>query len=52
MTINTKIFDAMRQFAESYAKSTETYFCVDFEVTESVLLGLSKNKQLYGAPFR
>ena len=50
MTINTKIFDAMRQFAESYAKSTETYFCVDFEVTESVLLGLSKNKQLFGAP--
>ena len=41
--INPKIIDSMKQFAESYAKSTNTYFCSDIEVTESVILGLSKN---------
>ena len=46
MTISSKIIDSMRQFAESYAKSTETYFCIDLEVTNSVILGLSKNKQM------
>ena len=48
--INPKIIDSMKQFAESYAKSTNTYFCSDIEVTESVILGLSKNKQTFGAP--
>ena len=47
--INPKIIDSMKQFAESYAKSTNTYFCSDIEVTESVILGLS-NKQTFGAP--
>ena len=50
MTINLKVIESMRQFAESYAKSTDTYFCVDLDVTESVIQGLSKNKQLFGAP--
>jgi ferredoxin-thioredoxin reductase catalytic chain len=45
-----KIIDSMKQFAESYAKSTDTFFCTDLEVTESVILGLSKNKELFGAP--
>jgi ferredoxin-thioredoxin reductase catalytic chain len=43
-------FESMKQFAESYAKSTNTYFCIDLEVTESVLLGLAKNKEKFGAP--
>jgi len=50
MTINEKVIQSMRQFAESYATSTNTFFCVDLEVTESVILGLSKNKELFGAP--
>jgi ferredoxin-thioredoxin reductase catalytic chain len=48
--INPKIIDSMKQFADSYAKSTNTYFCSEIEVTESVILGLSKNKQAFGAP--
>jgi len=42
MTINAKVIDSMRQFAESYAKSTDTFFCIDPDVTESVIQGLSK----------
>jgi ferredoxin-thioredoxin reductase catalytic chain len=48
--INPKVIDSMQKFAESYAKSTNTFFCSDFEVTESVILGLSKNKEIFGAP--
>ena len=50
MIITSKIMDSMRQFAESYAKSTDTFFCIDIEVTESVIQGLAKNKQSFGAP--
>jgi ferredoxin-thioredoxin reductase catalytic chain len=50
MTINKKIIDSMKLFAESYAKSTDTFFCSDLEVTESVILGLAKNKEEFGAP--
>jgi ferredoxin-thioredoxin reductase catalytic chain len=50
MILLPKILDSMKQFAENYAKSTETYFCSDPEVTESVLVGLAKNKQIFGAP--
>jgi len=46
----SKIIESMRQFAESYAKATDTFFCIDPEVTDSVLEGLSKNKEKYGAP--
>lgn len=49
-SINLKIVDSMKLFAENYAKSTNTFFCVDPEVTESVILGLTKNKELFGAP--
>jgi ferredoxin-thioredoxin reductase catalytic chain len=50
MPINAKIIDSMKQFAESYAKSTDTFFCGDLGVTESVILGLAKNKESFGAP--
>ena len=50
MSLNSKIIEYMRQFAESYAKSTDTFFCTNLEVTESVILGLAKNKELFGAP--
>ncbi len=48
--IDSKILESMKQFAESYAKTTDTFFCNDLEVTESVILGLSKNKMDFGAP--
>lgn len=50
LQVDQKILESMKQFAENYAKSTETSFCIDFEVTESVIDGLAKNKQLFGAP--
>jgi len=40
--LDLKVIESMRQFAESYAKSTNTFFCSDLEVTESVIQGLSK----------
>jgi ferredoxin-thioredoxin reductase catalytic chain len=48
--VDNKILESMKQFAENYAKSTDTYFCIDFDVTESVIQGLAKNKQFFGAP--
>jgi len=50
MTINLKVVESMKQFAESYAKSTDTFFCSDLEVTESVIQGLAKNKEVFGSP--
>ena len=50
METNPKIVEFMRQFAESYAKSTDTFFCSDLDVTESVIQGLSNNKEKFGAP--
>lgn len=50
MSNNLKNVDSISQFAESYAKATGTFFCVDLEVTEAVILGLAKNKELFGAP--
>ena len=50
MSDNFKYVESIKQFAENYAKATETYFCLDLEVTESVILGLAKNKELLGAP--
>ena len=44
MTISSKVIDSMKLFAESYAKSTDIFFCNDLEVTESVIQGLSNNK--------
>ena len=45
-----KSIESIRQFAESYAKSTNTFFCIDREVTNSVIQGLAKHKQQFGAP--
>lgn len=35
---------SMKLFAENYAKSTNTFFCSDLEITEAVIIGLAKNK--------
>lgn len=50
MTITSKVIESMKQFAESYAKSTDTFFCSDLDVTHSVIQGLAANKEAYGAP--
>ena len=42
--------EAMRKFAEAYAKRTGTVFCIDASVTSLVIEGLSKHKDQYGAP--
>jgi ferredoxin-thioredoxin reductase catalytic chain len=42
--------EAMRKFAEIYAKRTNTFFCVDDSVTAIVIEGLAKHKDEYGAP--
>lgn len=42
--------EAMRKFAEVYAKRTGTVFCVDSSVTSVVIEGLSKHKNQYGSP--
>jgi ferredoxin-thioredoxin reductase catalytic chain len=48
--MDTKVIETMKLFAENYAKTTETFFCTDREVTDSVIFGLAKNKELFGAP--
>ena len=48
--MSKEILEAMRQFAESYAKRTNTFFCSDRTVTAYVLEGLAKNKTELGAP--
>jgi ferredoxin-thioredoxin reductase catalytic chain len=45
-----KNLELMRNFAESYAKRTGTYFCVDPGVTAVVIEGLAKHKDDLGAP--
>ncbi len=45
-----KNLEAMRQFAEQYAKRTGTYFCVDLGVTAVVIEGLAKHKEELGSP--
>jgi ferredoxin-thioredoxin reductase catalytic chain len=50
MSINSKVVEQMRLFAENYTKSTDTFFCIDLEVTESVIQGLANNKEIFGAP--
>ena len=41
---------AMKNFAERYAKTTGTYFCLDPAVTAVVIEGLAKHKEELGAP--
>lgn len=45
-----KNLEAMRQFAEQYAKRTGTYFCADLSVTAVVIEGLAKHKDDLGSP--
>jgi ferredoxin-thioredoxin reductase catalytic chain len=45
-----KSLEAMRHFAEKYAKNTGTFFCVDPGVTAVVIEGLAKHKDELGAP--
>jgi len=45
-----KTLDAMKKFAEQYAKRTDTYFCVDPSVTAVVIEGLARHKDELGAP--
>ncbi|NEP00313.1 MAG: ferredoxin--nitrite reductase [Symploca sp. SIO2E9] len=47
---NDKKLEAMKSFAEQYAKRTNTYFCVDPSVTAVVVEGLAKHKEELGAP--
>lgn len=48
--MSSKIIDTIRQFAETYAKKTNTYFCYDKTVTAYVLEGLTQNKIDFGSP--
>lgn len=45
-----KSLEMMKNFAEQYAKRTNTYFCVDPSVTAVVIEGLAKHKEELGAP--
>ena len=45
-----KNLEAMRQFAQTYAKRTGTYFCADPSVTAVVIEGLAKHKDDLGSP--
>ena len=42
--------EAMRKFSETYAKKTNTFFCIDDSVSVIVIEGLAKHKDDYGAP--
>lgn len=45
-----KVLEAMKNFAEQYAKRTDTYFCSDLSVTAVVIEGLAQNKEELGSP--
>ncbi|MGB0561808.1 MAG: ferredoxin thioredoxin reductase catalytic beta subunit [Spirulinaceae cyanobacterium] len=45
-----KSLDAMKSFSETYAKRTDTYFCVDPSVTAVVIEGLARHKDELGSP--
>ena len=45
-----KMLVAMKNFAEQYAKRTNTYFCSDLSVTAVVIEGLAKHKSDLGSP--
>ena len=49
-TNTDKILEAMKNFAEQYAKRTDTYFCSDLGVTAVVIEGLARHKEELGAP--
>jgi len=41
---NEKTLEAMKNFSETYAKRTGTYFCSELSVTAVVIEGLEKTK--------
>ena len=45
-----KTLVAMKNFAEQYAKRTDTFFCIEPSVTAVVIQGLAKHKEELGAP--
>ncbi len=45
-----KSFEAMRHFAEAYARKTDTYFCSDPSVTAVVIEGLAAHKEQLNSP--
>lgn len=45
-----KTLEAMKNFAEQYAKRTDTYFCADPSVTAVVIQGLAEHKEELGSP--
>lgn len=47
---NDKTLEAMKNFAEQYAKRTNTYFCSDLSVTAVVIEGLARHKEELGSP--
>lgn len=47
---NNKNLEAMKNFAEQYAKRTDTFFCVDPSVTAVVIQGLARHKEELGSP--
>ena len=47
---NDKTLEAMKHFAEQYAKRTNTYFCSDLSVTAVVIEGLARHKEELGSP--
>ncbi|CAO5066715.1 MULTISPECIES: ferredoxin thioredoxin reductase catalytic beta subunit [Microcystis] len=50
ITDTDKSLEAMKKFAEQYAKGTNTYFCSDLSVTAVVIEGLARHKDELGAP--
>ena len=49
-TQSDKVLVGMKNFAEQYAKRTDTYFCSELSVTAVVIEGLAKHKEELGAP--
>ncbi len=49
-TSSDKTLEAMRQFSQTYAQRTGTYFCTEPSVTAVVIEGLAKNKEELGSP--
>lgn len=45
-----RTLESMKNFAEQYAKRTDTYFCSDLSVTAVVVEGLARNKEELGSP--
>lgn len=50
MQASEKSLEAMRNFSETYAKRTGTFFCADPGVTAVVIEGLAKHKDELGSP--